>query len=176
MLKAIISIDVGTGKLSDIITDWSPKFETGLNIIKGIVQNVYEWSSCPFPNMIPQWENHLGKRTAWSLIYFLNYLHMPIMICSPVYFFVPTLQQKNSHLTYSIKYTEIFSSVNPAINKLLIYGVCRTNFSHFQTMIGLFASRKFDTMGVTFLWGGIPWSQGQNHILMVFSSVQYYFT
>ena len=86
------------------------------------------------------------------------------------------IQQKNSHLTYSIKYPEIFSSVNPAINKLLIYGVCRTNFSHFQTMIGLFASRKFDTMGVTFLWGGIPWSQGQNHILMVFSSVQYYFT
>ena len=78
-------------------------------------------------------------------------LPMPIMICSPVYFFVPTLQQKNSHLTYSIKYTEIFSSVNPAINKLLIYGVCRTNFSHFQTMIGLFASRKFHTMGLTFL-------------------------
>ena len=52
---------------------WVPKFATGLNIIIGIVQKVYEWSNCPFAKMIPKWENHFGKTTAWSLIYFFIY-------------------------------------------------------------------------------------------------------
>ena len=38
-----------------------------------IVQKVYEWSSCPFAKMILPLGDHFGKRTAWSLIYFLNY-------------------------------------------------------------------------------------------------------
>ena len=44
---------------------------TGLNIKIGIVQKVYEWSSCPFAKMIPRLENHFGKIPAWSLIYLL---------------------------------------------------------------------------------------------------------
>ena len=52
-----------------------PKFVNGLNIKIGIFQKVYEWPSCPFVKMIPWWENHFGKRTAWSLIYFLNYAY-----------------------------------------------------------------------------------------------------
>ena len=38
-----------------------------------IVQKALEKSSCPFVKMIPPLENHFGKITAWSLIYFLNY-------------------------------------------------------------------------------------------------------
>ena len=38
---------------------------TGLNIIIGIVQKWYEWSSCSFPKMILPWGDHFGKRTAW---------------------------------------------------------------------------------------------------------------
>ena len=52
-----------------------PKFANGLNIKIGIVQKVYEWPSCPFVKMIPWLENHFGKRTAWSLLYFLNYAY-----------------------------------------------------------------------------------------------------
>ena len=52
---------------------WCIKFATGLNIIIGIAQKVYEWSSCPFAKIIPPWKNHFGKITAWSHIYFLNY-------------------------------------------------------------------------------------------------------
>ena len=60
------------------IRDWLPKFANGLNIIIDIVQNVYEWSSCPFAKMIPQWENHFGKITTWSLKCFLNYAYYGI--------------------------------------------------------------------------------------------------
>ena len=51
---------------------------TGLNIKIGIVQKVYEWSSCPFAKMISRLENHYGKIPAWSLIYFLNYAYFDI--------------------------------------------------------------------------------------------------
>ena len=51
---------------------------TGLNIKIGIIQKVYEWSSCPFAKMIPRLENHFGKIPAWSLIYFLNYAYFDI--------------------------------------------------------------------------------------------------
>ena len=47
--------------------------KTGLNIKIDIVQKVYDWSNCPFAKMIPPLENHFDKRTAWSLIFFLNY-------------------------------------------------------------------------------------------------------
>ena len=40
--------------------DWSPKFETRLNIIIGIDDDVGD---------------HFGKRTAWSLLYCLNYAY-----------------------------------------------------------------------------------------------------
>ena len=44
--------------------------------------------SCPFAKMILPWQNHVGKRTAWSLIYFLNYAWLEIwpsvlFFCSP---------------------------------------------------------------------------------------------
>ena len=57
---------------------WSPKFATGLNIIIDIVQKVKEWPSCPFAKMISQWAHHFGKRTASSLLYFLNYFYYDI--------------------------------------------------------------------------------------------------
>ena len=52
--------------------DWSPKFETGLNIIISIVQKVFS----PFAKMIPLWVHHFDRRIGWST--------MPIMIFSPV--------------------------------------------------------------------------------------------
>ena len=36
-----------------------------------IDQKVYEWPFCPFTKVIPPWVNNFGKRTEWSLIYFL---------------------------------------------------------------------------------------------------------
>ena len=30
--------------------------------------------------MIPSWENHFGKRTAWSLIHFLNYAYFDMQL------------------------------------------------------------------------------------------------
>ena len=38
--------------------------------------------------MVPRWENHFDQRTAWSLIYFLNYAYLDIWpsvlyFCSP---------------------------------------------------------------------------------------------
>ena len=52
-----------------------PKFANGLNNKIGIFQKVYVWPSCSFVKMISWWENHFGKRTAESLIYFLNYAY-----------------------------------------------------------------------------------------------------
>ena len=51
---------------------------TGLNIKIGIVQKVYKWWSCSFAKMIPWVDNRFGKRTASSLIYFLNYVYFDI--------------------------------------------------------------------------------------------------
>ena len=31
------------------------------------------WSSCPYAKIIPSWENHFGRTTVSSLIYFLNH-------------------------------------------------------------------------------------------------------
>ena len=58
--------------------DWLPKFETGLNIIIGIVQKVYEWPICPFAKMIPLWVHHFDRRRGCSLLYFLNYAYNDI--------------------------------------------------------------------------------------------------
>ena len=55
-----------------IYRDWSSKFVTVLNMIIGC-SSKSEWSNCPFAKMIPSWENHFGKITAWSVIYFLIY-------------------------------------------------------------------------------------------------------
>ena len=57
---------------------WCDEFDSRLNIIIGIVQKVYEWPSCHFTKLIPLWVHHFGKRTAWSLIYFLNYAYYDI--------------------------------------------------------------------------------------------------
>ena len=43
---------------------WCIKFATGLKIIIGIVQKVYDWSGCPYAKTIPPRENHFGKITA----------------------------------------------------------------------------------------------------------------
>ena len=40
------------------VRGWCIKFVTGLNIIIGIVQKVYQWPGCYFAKMILQWENH----------------------------------------------------------------------------------------------------------------------
>ena len=64
---------------------WGEKKYTGPNFWIGIVQKVYEWSNCPFAKMIPPWEKVFGKRTAWSLIYFLNYDYSeiwPSVLCN----------------------------------------------------------------------------------------------
>ena len=57
---------------------WCPKFATGLYIIIGIVRKVFEWSTCYF-----------AKRTAWSLIYFLNYAYFEIWL-SVLFFSSPS--------------------------------------------------------------------------------------
>ena len=51
---------------------------TGLNIKIGIIQKVYEWSSCPFAKMILLWGDHFVKTTALSLIYFLKNAYLDI--------------------------------------------------------------------------------------------------
>ena len=51
---------------------------TGLNIKIGIIQKLYEWPSWYFPKMILLMGNHFGKRTAWSLIYFLSYAYFDV--------------------------------------------------------------------------------------------------
>ena len=58
---------------------------TGLNIKIGIVQKVYEWPSWYFAKMILHSGDHFGKRTAWSLIYFLNYVYFNIQPSSNNY-------------------------------------------------------------------------------------------
>ena len=42
---------------------------------KHIVQKVYEWPDCYFAKIIFQSGDYFGKRTSWSLIYFLNYAY-----------------------------------------------------------------------------------------------------
>jgi hypothetical protein len=53
------------------------------------IQKVLKWPSCHFAKIIPSWDNHFGKRTAWSLIYFLNYAYLEIW--PSVLFFVHPL-------------------------------------------------------------------------------------
>ena len=62
--------------------DWSPKFETGLNIIIGIVKKVLEWPSCPFAKMMYSYlggsfwqKDSLVRYTFWTI---------PVIIFSPV--------------------------------------------------------------------------------------------
>ena len=49
-----------------------------MNIKIGIVQKVYEGPGWYFAIMILQSGDHFGKRTAWSLIYYLNYAYFDI--------------------------------------------------------------------------------------------------
>jgi hypothetical protein len=51
---------------------------TGLNIKIGIVQKAYEQPGWYFAKMILQLGDHFGKKTAWSLLYFLNYAYFDI--------------------------------------------------------------------------------------------------
>ena len=88
---------------------WTKKMYTGPNFKIGIVQKVYEWSSCPFAKMIILWENHFGKTTAWSLIHFLNYAYLEIwpsvlFFCSSSSFIFQTVIVKlmvNNQVVYS---------------------------------------------------------------------------
>ena len=84
-----LSIKLRTSKFRNQFTNqfkifwtrwWCPKFAPGLNIKMGIVQKVYEWSSCCFAKKISPFKNHLGKMTVWSLIYFWT---MPILLFIP---------------------------------------------------------------------------------------------
>ena len=52
---------------------WFDEFETGLNIIIAIVQKVTKPFFC-------QNGDHFGQRTAWSLLYFLNYGYYDIYL------------------------------------------------------------------------------------------------
>ena len=51
---------------------------SGLNFKISIVQKMYEWPSWYFAKVILQLGDHFGKKTAWSLIYFLNYAYFDI--------------------------------------------------------------------------------------------------
>ena len=51
--------------------------------------NRHKLPSCPFAKMIPPIGNHFDKRTAWSLIYFLNHAYLEIW--PSVLFFVHPL-------------------------------------------------------------------------------------
>ena len=62
------------------IRDWFPKFANGLNIKIVIVPKVYKWPSCSFAKMILSWGDHFDKKTAWSLIYFMNYVYFDISL------------------------------------------------------------------------------------------------
>ena len=57
---------------------WSPKFATGLNVMIGIDQKLSERPDCSFAKMMYYQGDHFGKRTAWSLLYFLNYAYYDI--------------------------------------------------------------------------------------------------
>ena len=52
---------------------WCPKFATGLDIINRHSPKVIKVIKLSFCKMILKWEDHFGKRTVWSLLYFLNY-------------------------------------------------------------------------------------------------------
>ena len=59
--------------LSHQSRDWSPKFATGLNMMIGCSSKSIWVTRLLFcQNDSPMWGNHFGKRTVWSLIYFLN--------------------------------------------------------------------------------------------------------
>ena len=60
---------------------WCIKFATGLNIIIGIVQKVYEWPGCYFAKMILLWGIIWAKG---QLDHSYTFWAMPIMIFSPV--------------------------------------------------------------------------------------------
>ena len=56
----------------------------GKNVQIGIDQKVYEWPVYSFAKMIHSWGNHFGKRTDWSLIYFLIYACLNILAQSQI--------------------------------------------------------------------------------------------
>ena len=58
--------------------DWCIKFATGMNLIIGIVQKLFEWSSCSFAKMVVSWGDQFGKIRAWSLLEFLSYAYYHI--------------------------------------------------------------------------------------------------
>ena len=60
---------------------WSPQFATGLNIIIGIDQKIYEWLDCSFAKMTYSKGDHLAKG---QLGHSYKFLTKPIMILSPV--------------------------------------------------------------------------------------------
>ena len=47
-------------------------------------QKIYEWPFCPIAKTIHSWGNHFGKRTEWSLIYFLIYAYLNILAQSQI--------------------------------------------------------------------------------------------
>ena len=65
---------------------WCIKFATVLNTKIDIVQKVYKWSSCPFAKMILERGYHFGKRTVWSLLFFLNYAYLWYLAQSQIWY------------------------------------------------------------------------------------------
>ena len=51
---------------------------------RSLDQKIYEWPFCPFAKMIHSWENQFGKRTEWSVIYFLIYVYLNILAQSQI--------------------------------------------------------------------------------------------
>ena len=81
-------IQIMGGKVCLSCRGWTKIKYTWPNFQIGIFQKVYEWSSCPLAKMIVPWGDDFSQRTAWSLIYFWNYVCLEIWpsvlnFCSP---------------------------------------------------------------------------------------------
>ena len=85
------------------------------------MQSARSWNSTTETHLV--WGNHFGKRTAWSLIYFLNYAYLEIW---PSVLFLFTLYhwylkcaamkryytiKKNSRITFYFKYPNSYVSM-----------------------------------------------------------------
>ena len=64
--------------------DCCPKFVTGPNMRHRHSSKSIRVPSCPFAKVIPPLVNHFGKRTAWSLKYFLIYVYLNILSQSQI--------------------------------------------------------------------------------------------
>ena len=92
--------DISEKDWLNLTRDWFPKFANERNIKIDVVHKVYEWPSCLFVKIFPSWENHFGKRTAWSLIYFMNYDYFDISPIRKFWESVSNHQQGSAFFTH----------------------------------------------------------------------------